>query len=45
MTDVKRDSQARVQNSRGGPLKMGDLNGGKFFGQKFFGLLLFPFFS
>ena len=44
MTDVKRDSQARVQNSRGGPLKMGDLNEGKFFGQKFFGLL-FPFFS
>ena len=42
-TDVKSDSQARMRNSRGGPLKM-VISMKAFFGTKIFGLLFFSFF-
>ena len=43
-TDVKSDSQARMRNSRGKPLKMGDLDEGNFLDKNFFGLYFFSFF-
>ena len=42
-TDVKSDSQARMRNSRGGPLKM-VISMKAFFRTKIFGLLFFSFF-
>ena len=42
-TDFKSDSQARMRNSRGGPLKM-VISMKAFFRTKIFGLLFFSFF-